>query len=636
MINLRNEKRKTRNYKPLPFDNPASPLHKSFFAGSHHSVTLLLKTNIMSTWKTISLFHFLFFPAVLFAQVTATVVKEIRPGGFGGEPRFVTVVNNIMFFSADDGPNGRELWKSDGTEAGTVMVKDIRPGSGDSDPTSLEALNGILLFGANNGVNGWELWRSDGTDAGTYMVRDIQPGFGSSEADNLVEMNGYVYFSAETSGLGSTGRELWRSDGTLAGTTLVKDIIPGSGSGNPGLACNVNGTLFFSAFNGFNGGALWKSDGTTAGTDTVKDVPFALNPSIITSFNNQAYFEGKDPVLGPSLWKSDGTEAGTSMVIDITPGGSGGPKYMLAIGNILYITCSDGTTGDELWRSDGTAAGTTLVKDIHPGNLSSTPTEMANINGILYFQANHPAYGQELWRSDGTEQGTELVLDLYPDVSSSIPRNINIVNGVIYFTPSTEESGWELFRLENIIVPVKWLDFKSIMRANKQVELVWKTSNEINNRHFEVQHAADGSMFNTIAIVPAKPNTAGINEYSFMHVAPVSGKNYYRLKQVDENGRYEYSKIVYAELNNSSDKLRVYPNPVLTNTVTIAGIEWINESATINLLGEDGKLIRRYTIMQQVSTPLQLSLPESLKSGNYFLSISNGGFNTLKKITVLR
>ena len=590
----------------------------------------------MRTWKTISLFYFLFFPAVLLAQVTATVVKEIRPGVFGGEPRFVTVVNNIMFFSANNGVNGRELWKSDGTDAGTVMVKDIRPGSGHSSPQSFEALNGILYFGANDGVNGWELWRSDGTDAGTFMVRDIQPGFGSSEVDWLTEMNGYIYFSAETSGLGSTGRELWRTDGTLSGTTIVKDIATGAASSNPSWFCNVNGTLFFPAYNNFNGFALWKSDGTDAGTDTVKDVPFGLDPYIITSFNNQAYFNGSDPVLGPCLWKSDGTEGGTSVVVDLTPGGSGGPKFMLAIGNILYITYHNGSTGDELWRSDGTAAGTTLVKDIYPGNLGSTPTEMANINGILYFSANHPLYGNELWRSDGTEAGTELVLDLYPEVSSSIPANINIVNGVIYFTASTEESGWELFRLENITVPVKWLDFKSILQTNKQVELVWKTTNEINNRHFEVQHSPDGTLFNTIAIVPAKKNPAGTNEYSFTHFAPVPGKNYYRIRQVDEDGRYEFSKIVYVELKNSSDKLRVYPNPVLTNTVTITGIEWINGSATINLLGEDGKLIQRYTISQPVTTPIQLSLPGSLKSGTYFLSISNGDFNKLEKITVLR
>ena len=585
----------------------------------------------------ISLFCFLFSPGILFAQVTATVVKEIRAGTSGGEPKFVTVVNNILFFSADTGPNGRELWKSDGTEAGTVMVKDIRPGSGDSDPSALVAMNGILYFGANNGsANGWELWRSDGTDAGTYMVRDIQPGFGSSFADGLVAMNGYVYFSAETSGLGSTGRELWRSDGTFAGTTLVRDIIPGAGSGDPSWLCNVNGTLFFAAFNGFNGYALWKSDGTAAGTDTVTDVPFALNPLYITSFNNQAYFTGSDPTLGPSLWKSDGTEAGTSMVIDITPGASGGPKYLLSVGNILYITCDNGSTGDELWRSDGTAAGTTLVKNIYPGTIGSTPREMANINGILYFNANHPTYGNEIWRSNGTEPGTELVLDLYPDISSSNPSNIKLINGVIYLVASSEESGEELFRLENITVPVRWLNFKSILRNNKQVELVWKTTNEINNRHFEVQHATDGVTFNTIAIVPSKSNPAGINEYSFMHITPVPGKNYYRLRQVDEDGRYEFSKIDYVELNNSSDKLQVYPNPVVKNTVTIMGMEWLNGSAIINLLGADGELIRRYTITQPTSTPLQLSLPGSLKSGTYFLSINNGGVYKLKKITVLR
>src|SRR5262245_36308209 len=124
---------------------------------------MLFKIIIMGSWKSISLINFLFFPAFLSAQVTATPVKEIRPGTQGGEPKFVTVVNNILFFSADNGPNGRELWKSDGTDAGTVMVKDIRPGSGDSDPSALTAMNGILYFGATTSTNGWELWRSDGT-----------------------------------------------------------------------------------------------------------------------------------------------------------------------------------------------------------------------------------------------------------------------------------------------------------------------------------------------------------------------------------------------------------------------------------------------------------------------------------------
>lgn len=77
---------------------------------------------------------------------------------------------------ADDGGAGAELWKSDGTQAGTVLVKDIRPGPGGSNPEGLVNVNGVLFFRANDGVNGYELWKSDGTKTGTVLVRDIRPG----------------------------------------------------------------------------------------------------------------------------------------------------------------------------------------------------------------------------------------------------------------------------------------------------------------------------------------------------------------------------------------------------------------------------------------------------------------------------
>ena len=82
-----------------------------------------------------------------------------------------------MFFTAGDGAHGPELWKSDGTEAGTVLVKDIHPGAGGySSPSSLTGVGGTLFFAADDGTHGSELWKSDGTEAGTVLVKDINAG----------------------------------------------------------------------------------------------------------------------------------------------------------------------------------------------------------------------------------------------------------------------------------------------------------------------------------------------------------------------------------------------------------------------------------------------------------------------------
>ena len=154
---------------------------------------------------------------------------DLNPTGASDPSDFVQV-GDLTFFTADDGVHGRELWKTDGTLAGTSVVKDIRPGSDSSDPTDLVAFNGLLYFTADDGSTGRELWRSDGSDAGTVLVRDINPGQGyqypvgegnlNSFAKNTVVVGDRLMFAAEEV---NTGAELWSSDGTASGTVLVKD-----------------------------------------------------------------------------------------------------------------------------------------------------------------------------------------------------------------------------------------------------------------------------------------------------------------------------------------------------------------------------------------------------------------------------
>jgi ELWxxDGT repeat protein len=142
------------------------------------------------------------------------------------------------------------------------LVKDINTLREDisSSPQNLVNVNGVLFFSATDGYHDYELWKSDGTAAGTVLVKDINPGIAGSNPQNLTAVNGTAFFSASD---GTNGSELWKSDGTAAGTILVKDINPGSGSSYPQNLTNVNGTLFFTANDGTHGTELWKSDGTS-------------------------------------------------------------------------------------------------------------------------------------------------------------------------------------------------------------------------------------------------------------------------------------------------------------------------------------------------------------------------------------
>src|SRR5262249_38132291 len=159
-----------------------------------------------------------------------------------------------LFFTANDGRNGRELWKSDGTARGTELVRDIDPGtSAFGGPGGLAAAGGELVLSANDGGNGRALWKGEGTRGGTVVEKDIQPGssYGSplgSYPHYLTNVGGTLFFAAND---GTHSLELWKSDGTAAGTVLVKDINPSTafgGGSSPFELTAVGGTLYFTAF----------------------------------------------------------------------------------------------------------------------------------------------------------------------------------------------------------------------------------------------------------------------------------------------------------------------------------------------------------------------------------------------------
>jgi ELWxxDGT repeat protein len=391
----------------------------------------------------IGLVLILAFPAA--GESATYLVRDIQPGSSGSDPQELERVNGMLFFSADDGANGRGLWKSDATPEGTVLVKEIWP-------ADLTNVDGVLYFGRGGG----ELWKSDGTEAGTVLVKDIRPDDpNGSGPEDFVALNGVVLFRADD---GTHGYELWKSDGTEQGTELVKDIrdipLPGSSS-NPTDLNNVNGTVFFTADEGIHGPELWRSDGTEQGTMLVKDIWPGLDGSeegehAVTDVNGIIFLSANDGMHGKELWKSDGTEAGTVLLKDIWPGSMGSPSSFVAhetrrVGGTLFFGADDGTVGGELWKTDGTEPGTVLVKDIRPGPIGSNPEQLERVNGTLFFSADDGVNGRELWRSDGTEAGTLLVKDIWPGAGSSSPEPTD-VDGLLYFTADDGRAGRELWR----------------------------------------------------------------------------------------------------------------------------------------------------------------------------------------------
>lgn len=419
------------------------------------------------------------------------LVKDVWPGlttSFSTSGNSLINVNGTLFFRANDGVHGFELWKSDGTETGTILIKDIGPGNNRARwliPQFLTNVNGTLFFVMDDGVHGLELWKSDGTEAGTVLVKDINPGtesaFSSLLTDSLVVVNNTLFFTAND---GVNGVEIWKSDGSEAGTVMVKDVRAGANGSAPVELTAINGTLFFVAGDGTNG--LWKSDGTEIGT--IKLATFNLYPEWLTNVNGILFFSALHNSVGNTeLWKSDGTIAGTVLVKDLNAGLNSFPRWLTNVNGTLFFTAldvgriaglfkSDGTStgtvlvkevssavdltpvGDKLYFraltpsvgfqpyvSDGTKAGTNPLKtDLFVNNLSLFGPWFTDVNGIAFFSAFDGNTGRELWRSDGTETGTVLVKDIYVG-NSSAPESLTNVNGTLFFLATTRSAGKELW-----------------------------------------------------------------------------------------------------------------------------------------------------------------------------------------------
>ena len=322
--------------------------------------------------------------------------RLVKSWSGGNEPAGQTVMGGVMYFMRNEG--GEVLWRSDGTEAGTVPVKQVTTPGTAYGPRNLIAAGGVLYFSGNDGQAGFELWFSDGTPAGTGMLRDLQ-----STQDGLIEVEpggvaawgGNFVFRGNN---GFSGDEPWRTDGTAAGTGMLADVWPGRESSEMSRFATAGGKLYFSADDGIHGQELWRSD--AEGTAMVRDInPGSAGAYLggLTALGDRLGFVAQDGTES-GLWFTDGSSA-------FKVKGKAGVQLAPFHGG-MWFAASDPAFGEEPWWTDG--ATTMLVKDIRPGSPGSAPSWFTAVGNEMFFQA-HANEGFGLWRTDGTEPGTAQV-----------------------------------------------------------------------------------------------------------------------------------------------------------------------------------------------------------------------------------
>lgn len=380
------------------------------------------------------------------------------------EHRVVTVGGKLIFATSPDGQHQIAVWTSDGTPAGTVQLLTITSDTVDDQRVGvfgLSIVNGAAYFSAEQASVGWEVFRSDGTAAGTQPLASFPANL--DPPSDFSALGQYVTFSATSDP--SQGLQLWQTDGTSAGTHALTSVVPSLQQIMPeGVTAAGEDAFYFTGPLGDDPQDLWRTDGTPTGTVHLWHGFEGLDPLYA---NNRLFFLD---IPSGTLWESNGTVAGTIPVPGLprvtelvsvlgrtilmlvynprtqlyewwntdgitstrqlvtTVGVLSTPVVQSPSGAVYFIGQANAESGWEVFRTDPTSGATVQLTSLNNGPAGASPSGLVDVNGTIFFQARDSSGGLRLWGTDGTPAGT---IPLSPQLNSIGP--IASVNGTAFF-----------------------------------------------------------------------------------------------------------------------------------------------------------------------------------------------------------
>jgi ELWxxDGT repeat protein len=354
---------------------------------------------------------------------------DIAPGPESSSPQCMTVLGSTLYFSANDGVHGPELWTSDGTPAGTHMVVDALPGPEGVSPCQIVQSGELVFFARLPWHASGALWRTDGTEAGTFEL-------GRGRVLELTPFNGEVYFASDDN---DHGRELYASDGTLLGTRRVADLAPGTEDSDPRSFVAAPAGLVFRA-GGFWDSRFWITDGTEAGTAPLPSPQWVCgDPSRVGDEIWLGGFEGDQC----GVWRTDGTAEGTELLFTVGEDTEIISPFALAWDQLAVEVYDWDEDEIELRRIDPAGESVSILRGEAGCGGGFGIRDLTPFDGDLFFAGFAEPGGWTLHRSDGTTAGTVDFGPVFPGWRGSNPSNLTPLGDRLLFAAQDVEHGFE-------------------------------------------------------------------------------------------------------------------------------------------------------------------------------------------------